>query len=147
MEVSQEQLIDVGLNVIGFLAAGGLLLLISSFFRRDRTTKPAAEVVSSGEPGTVLVDLPENDNPAPDLEFVSFTPLSEETDDRTTESVTQRPSTEVSRRDRSEVIRMAREMIKARRSTEEITDELPLSEAELAMLSRNNTGIDGEDNG
>jgi hypothetical protein len=147
MEVSQDQLIDVGLNVIGFLAAGGLLLLISSFFRKDRETIPAVEAVATTAPEPEPVDLSEEDTPAPDLEFMSFSPPNAEAAVDGSDSVKSAPSAEVSRRDRSEIIRVAREMIQARRTTEEIANKLPLSEAELAMLSRNNTGVDGEDNG
>ena len=53
----------------------------------------------------------------------------------------------IKRRNRSEIISMAKEMLQARRSTQEITDSLPVSEAELALLSQNNNGSHGEDNG
>lgn len=147
MEVSQEQLIDMGLNIIGFLAAGGLLVIVSSAFRGRG--KGRAAIVAQP---TVATDTPTESVPATntddsDMEYVSLVPTgSIEKVESPTEAMVGNGSG-IKRRNRSEIISMAKEMLQARRSTQEITDSLPVSEAELALLSQSNNGSHGEDNG
>jgi hypothetical protein len=132
MEVTIDQIIDVGLNVVGFLAAGGLMMLLfSPSRRRDRApaakTKPSvAEAPSAG---------PASPSTARAASFVSLTGSGETPpSSRPPRTASATPG----RRDRAEVIRIAREMIAAKRSNREISDRLPISEAELSMLQSGN---------
>ena len=131
--VSADMFLDAALNVVGFLAAGGLLLVITSMVRGRQARTSTDEI--RDEPSPV------NEAAAPLAEgrtSLSFVSLASERPDRTPEpeaTVPTETAAESIRRNRAEVINLARKMIAARESREAIADKLPLSEAELSMLS------------
>lgn len=147
MEVSQEQLIDLGLNIVGFLAAGGLLMIVSSVMRGRKQRKLA----TAESPGVAAREAAPTDTTSdkdnPDIEFVSLVPKDPVEKDGSPGGVQPAQAGPIARRNRSEIIKMAKEMLEARRSTEEITESLPVSEAELALLSHNRDASHGENNG
>ncbi len=149
MDVSQDQLIDLALNLIGFLAAGGLLMIVASMFGRRGNKQPVTDTAET--PHTEAPVIPaapaESEEDNSDLQFINLSQSSATPEKETPAPEEQGPAGGVTRRNRSEIIRLAREMIEARRSTEEIAHSLPVSEAELAMLSQNTPAFHGEDNG
>jgi hypothetical protein len=131
MDVLNDQLIDIGLNILGYLIAGALGMLVYSTFRRgDRA--PAAVPVEA-------TPTEKNSEPAPDkrsLEFVSFKPTpTAEIGEGTAPAEPSQPKVDRQRRaDRAEIVRLAREMIKAGTPETTIKRTLPISEGELALL-------------
>ncbi len=134
--ISPDRAIDVGLNVIGFLAAGALMMVVSSMFQRNRRTEMIDEVaVKPTEASTAApkeADKPKEQSRS-SISFVSFGDKPNRPE-RTATEKTQRANIAGGRRNRAEVIRLAKEMIDARKSGEEIRKRLPITEAELAML-------------
>ncbi len=134
--ISLDRAIDVGLNVIGFLAAGALMMVVSSMFRRNRRTETIDEVAAKPEEAlTVAPGESESpgEHPRSSISFVSFGDKPKRQEATVTER-TSRTNAPGGRRNRAEVIRLAKEMIDARKSGEEIRKRLPITEAELAML-------------
>lgn len=131
--LSAGTLVDVALNVVGFLAAGGFFLVISSMIRDRRKRKSTTAVTEQ--------PLPNANAPEPAVDgktSLSFVSLASERRGQTTETEKSAPvetAAESMRRNRAEVIEMARKMIAARESREAIAGKLPISEAELSMLS------------
>jgi uncharacterized protein (DUF58 family) len=137
MELSQDLMIDVALNAAGYIAAAGLALTVFSLFRRKNSATAAAvtspieaAVVAGDRPAPFVVKTPGS---GPKMEFLKLS------GDASTGADEPEPKTEVKpddgRRDRSEIIRVAREMLKAGATTDKITSILPISQAEVALLS------------
>jgi len=130
MELSTEMWIDVALNATGYLAAGALATVMYSLFRRHpaRSTHPAD--------GHQSVEQPESQQPdglssvADNMQYVEFGSTEGSPASR---SITSEPATR--RRNRGEVIRLARQMVEVGTPEEKIRDLLPISEAELSLLS------------
>jgi len=131
MDVLNDQLIDIGLNILGYLIAGALGMLVYSTFRRGDRAPAAAPVEAT--------PTKENAEPRPDrrsLEFVSFkqSPAAE-ISEVTLPAKRSQPGVDRQRRvDRAEIVRLAREMIKAGTPEATIRRTLPISEGELALL-------------
>jgi hypothetical protein len=134
MELSQDLIIEVALNAVGYIAAAGLVLTLLSLLRRTRSETEAS-------PGSIATAAPDGPVAATDrkpagasqLEFVKFSDNSSAGAEARKAENAEKP--DGSRRDRSEIIRVAREMLKAGATHEKITSILPISQAELALLS------------
>ena len=137
MELSNDLLIDLGLNIAGFLAAGGLLVIVYSLIRglperaRKYVGRPAAGKKTPPPPDTIVTEGRHR------LEFVK---LGEESpgvaDERA--SAQRRHSSRLSdsaRRDRLEVMSLARKLRDAGATNERIKAVLPISDGELALLN------------
>ena len=130
MELSTEMWIDVALNATGYLAAGALATVMYSLFRRRpaRSThpadgrQPAEQRESQRSDGLSSV--------ADNMEYVEFGGAGEGKAER---SILRDAATR--RRNRGEVIRLARQMVDAGTPEERIRDLLPITEAELSLLS------------
>ena len=130
MDLSQQFLIDMALNVGGYLLAGALGIVIYSMFRRRKPAVAAVDErtgvdVESAEP------TPVKENPTRKLEFIKLGtgPTSTPTAAR---QVTESRS---ERRDRADIIRVARTMLKAGATHDKIKRVIPVSDAELSLLS------------
>ncbi len=126
-----DLIIDLALNVIGFLAAGVLSVTIYSIFRRDSrsaTPKPAKAKVAATEtaaPGTADATPSAKRTARPGkVQFVGF-------GEGSADSAAGRDPL---RRNRTDVLRIAREMIRTGSTAAEIKAALPVSDAELAVL-------------
>ena len=126
MDVTNEMMIDLILNVAGFAAAGGLLQVVITILR-ERRRKVAAIGPANG--ATVPAEQPET-KPVSDrpVEFIDFGQNREASGSASSP----RPT---SRRNRAEVLKQARSMIKAGASGGDVKSALPISDAELAVLS------------
>ena len=133
MEVPYDQLIDIGLNVLGYVVAATLGMVIHSAFRRQR---PAA-AVPTPEPQQMPQPAVATAGPAEGTRRLNYVDL------RRTDAVepngdlagaVSRTAGTGTRRDRAEIIRLAREMIRARTPQETIKRTLPISDGELALL-------------
>ena len=123
MDLSNDMLIDLGLNIAGFLVAAGLMLVGRSIF--SRSSKPI-EATPDIAPVTPPIEKTNRTLSAREpMDVITFGNNNDVKNTGTTEQ----------RRNRAEVIRIAREMIASGTSTDKIRSTLPLSEAELAVLS------------
>lgn len=138
MDLSNEVLMDLLLNAAGYLAAGGLLLVLYSLFRGRRKAPmdpPGSDSrrvdQGPGETGSVAGERRR-------IEFIKFGKQPCQADavgagEVHLKGAPAMPAT--SRRDRLDVMGLARKMIQAGASAEKIRAVLPISEAELALLS------------
>lgn len=136
MEVTQDQIIGVMLNVLGYLTAGALWTVIYSFFRGRRgAERPAVRTV----PATDEEPAPAaqvSARPKSRIEFVNFKGADtgrSRTDRTVAPAEGTRP--EANRRNRSEIIRLAREMLLDNTPDEKIKQTLPITDGELAMIN------------
>jgi hypothetical protein len=132
MELSREIIIDVLLNVAGYLTAGALCLVLYSLVTgRNRSvaqTAPA-KLTQPVEPEL------RNGRTTRKAEFVSFASTATVRDTDLEERDRLRSEVTRYQRNRAEVIRIAREMLKSGTSQDNIRNLLPISEGELALLS------------
>lgn len=141
MEVTQilnQHGIDIALNAAGYLIAAALGMVIFSLFSRRREPVVAA---------TAETPLPEtkattakSTEPARPVEAPRFVSLKRSEEGRVAGNSpkTESAPTTSSRRDRVEIIRLAREMVKAGAPHENIKRTLPISDGELALLAQAN---------
>lgn len=131
MEISQTVLIDVALNMVGYLTAAALSVLIFNSFRGRRPAKHVEvpqENVSRED--TIAMATAQEIAISPSARGVEFVNLL---DNRNQSPKTN--DTEPQRRDLRKVFRLAREMVINGSSIEEIKKVLPISDAELALVS------------
>ncbi|MBD3257175.1 hypothetical protein GF377_01985 [candidate division GN15 bacterium] len=130
MDVPHEQLIDIGLNVLGYLVAATLGMVVYSFFGRRRpvTDREAAAVQ------VAAAAAPEASEGNRKMNFVDFRRSDSSEPNGDLAGAVSRTSSHGARRDRAEIIRLAREMIAARTPQETIKRTLPISDGELALL-------------
>ncbi|MHA1795922.1 MAG: hypothetical protein ACTSUK_07410 [Promethearchaeota archaeon] len=134
MELSQEILIETGLNVLGYLIVSMLSIMIYSMFKgKDKSVTLSKNQSTIDENRICDKKILKNENTPDMTNFISFG------SSKTTEDVVSEPVKANSiRRDRPQIIRIARDMIKAGASEENIMRVLPISEAELSILSMTN---------
>lgn len=135
--LSLDLLINLGIEAAGFLAGGGLLIVLfprlglvtlgQAKRRLAVATTPPSSVTPNPEPVASPVAVATTK-----MEFVPLAASRPAT-------VGTVPSAETSqyRRNRREVIDMARQMLAAGSSREQIQRAVPLSEGELALLAGN----------
>lgn len=136
MDISTLMSTDMILNIIGYLAAGALAVVVQSAFRR-RPSVASAEV--DADIATEIAPLkksksPRSENERKSVKFVSFGENAEVRRETQEPPSPQTPSVN-SRRNRADIIRIARTMLNAGASNENIRSVLPISEAELSLLS------------
>lgn len=129
MEISQEFLIDLALNIGGYLLAGALSVILYSLVMRRK----AAVVPATSEPVEPEKVEVEPTQPPREKRRVEFIHLGEKTPPRSAPATEDTPPT-TGRRDRTEIIRIARSMLKAGASNDRIKSVLPISESELALI-------------
>ena len=130
MDVLNDRIIDVGLNVIGFIAAGLFWMVVYTTITKNRK----ARTVAGNDAHASLPDPAAADKQKP--EFIDFNSMPvRHYSVNTVPSSANRAGT---RRNRLEIIRIAREMIKNGASDEKIRNALPISTGELALLSGSN---------
>lgn len=142
MELSQDFIIDMLINGGGYLAAALIGIVVYSLFfgKKEKKVKPAK--VHQPDP----VDTTEREktsNPEQmiqrKMEFIKFGEQHFDKDktEKPAQPVNNRVN-ELRRPDRKEVISLARKMLDSGATHENIKKILPVSEAELALLSLNN---------
>ncbi len=131
MLLTNQMLIDLALNVAGYVAAGALSLVVYSMFRRAPQPSAPREMQPAypAQAGQPVVAMPAGANLTPDargMHFVGFgdAPRGE----NGAQSLT-------TRRNRTEVLRVARGMLRSGATDAQIKAALPVSDAELAVLT------------
>ena len=137
MELSQDLIIDVALNAAGYIAATALALTVFSLFRKKNgastTTATSPQKTDGAVPDWSAPISVKTTRSGAKMEFLNLSDNSSEGAGELKPKVEDRPDGD--RRDRSEIIRVAREMLKAGATSEKITSILPISQTEVAMLS------------
>jgi len=136
MDVWNKQVVDIGLAVIGYLAAAGLGMLLYSALagRRKRVKAETATRRAHSEGGT-----PRPAELEPQVQFVDLRPRPDSAPRRAEQtSPDGTVSSRDGRRDRAEIIRLARQMLKTGTPSEMIRRTLPVTEMELTFLQNAN---------
>lgn len=139
MDVSQELLIDVGLNLVGYLAAGFLLILLYSLFAKSGKAGSVSQLTETDRSCLTPPDMRRNQTAEPktdpSLEFIEFG-NSEGVDGNEPAKPAVRPPqvTEKYRRNRLKTISTARQMLNAGTPENKVKSLLPISDAELSLL-------------
>lgn len=133
MDVLNDRIIDVGLNVIGFIAAGLFWMVVYAAITRSRKARAVAgNVAQASLPDPAAAEKQK-------AEFINLDSMPVRSDSvNTVPSPSGSANRAGTRRDRLEIIRIAREMIKNGASDEKIRNALPISKGELALLSGSN---------
>ncbi len=130
MELTSDVMFNLALNAIGYLAAGAFGVVVASIIKMRRQAAPSrAEDGESTRPAMA--------GAASDRGRVQFIDLGGRAGERT-EAAAVDASTDAhpkARRDRAEVLRMARQMLKAGAGPERVMQVLPVSETELGLLT------------
>ncbi len=138
--VTTDFAIDMTINAVCYLIAGVIGVVIYRLFRQgDKTASVAPATVHAAER-----NASQTASPAPSyssanrVQFIRFGEGGRQTrSEPTAEPVLS--DSQVNRRNRSEIIRVARGMLKAGATHDNIKKVLPISEAELSLLSMNNS--------
>jgi hypothetical protein len=127
MEISSGFIMDLVLETIGYLAVGAFSIVVYSMFNRRRiTTDTEAE-------GRELIETATA--PERRIQFVKFGQKAGRLAGMRDSSRREPDSLGANRRSRAEIIRIAREMMKAGATSDKIKKVLPVSEAELALMN------------
>lgn len=124
MELSNDQIISISLNIVGFLAAGGLMMLIASAFRTKRTAQSA--VIDTKSTAHDKMTSKNTAQSSTTQKTPTFVPLAGNNESQ--------PVDNDRRRNRARILELAQQMITDGQSDERIVDLLPISQAELAVL-------------
>ncbi|SYZ74254.1 hypothetical protein TRIP_C60524 [Candidatus Zixiibacteriota bacterium] len=134
MGFSSDQLIQIGLNFAGFLTAGLLTAVVYSLWTERRTSR-------IGDSGTALAGAsnipvaPSNKDTDTNIEFISLRENSSRP--RRGRRAADAAPVDNRTRDRQEIIRLAKEMLSARKSNSEIRKVLKVTDGELSFLKQN----------
>ncbi len=138
MEVSQEQLLSIALNVLGYIAAGLFWMMLYSFFKdRKKLNMVASSTGKNAGNGERLIPKAPAYKGNTAVEFINLSASSQPDMHNPSAVLSDSDTREQVRRNRAEVIRLAREMLKANHTNENIKHTLPITEGELAMLKDN----------
>jgi hypothetical protein len=131
MDVLNEQVIDIGLKMIGYLVAAGLGMLLHSVIAQRR--RSASALIEARE--TMAGPHQSASTPGLDVQFVDLRRRQGDALPSRTHPLGNRPTLKTDgRRDRLEIIRLARQMLQAGTPAELVRRMLPISDAELAFL-------------
>lgn len=130
MDVTPNQWIDLALNAAGYLVAGAIWLVMYSMITSRRAKRRQAPVPAAPSPVTP------QPKPAPRAGSTVYVPLAGGGATARTErpGSTAQPVTD-GRRNRTEVLRLAREMLRQGAPRNQVQSRLPISEGELALLN------------
>lgn len=134
MDLSQEFLIDLAINAGGYLAVALLSMVMYSLFNRKKSA-PTDAVISTASVATPAPAQRETGK----VEFVRFGEQVAAAPRPATHATAAATDADNGRRNRSEVMDIARKMLSAGAPPERIKRVLPISEVELALLNMNNS--------
>ncbi|UCC43407.1 MAG: hypothetical protein JSU65_09700 [Candidatus Zixiibacteriota bacterium] len=139
MDVFSERFVDTGLNVLGYVAAGFLWALIFTAFRRKKKTQQHKSLAVKPDVASGKSDAKQPRSiKATGGEYLHFDTSSGDAGSPATPQESEYDGGSASgRRDRAETVRLARKMLSTGVPAERIRRTLPITEGELAFLSRN----------
>lgn len=132
MDLSHEFLIDLAINAGGYFAAAVLGMVMYSLFGRKKSvgTEPVASAVSVAAMESVRRETGK-------IEFVRFGERAAAEPRPAMRTAATAGDTDNGRRNRVDVMDIARKMLNAGASPERIRRVLPVSETELSLLMMN----------
>ncbi len=136
MGASPDYLIEVGLNIAGFLAAGLLTAIIYSLIS-DRKKQFKPPILLGASPSSVIAlqqSRPNSASIASDIEFIDLS-RTEKKMGMTATSL--KPRGEYKVRDRREILQQAKKMITQKRDGTVARLSLPVTEGELVFIKQN----------
>jgi hypothetical protein len=136
MDVRPDQLIDMSLTAAGLLAAGGFCVVVYSMFGRRRTVSastPEAELPGMPVPQTYPSASQSRRNT---IEYVSLSTPPRSVAEAAISDADQADLRR--RRNRTDIIRQARQMIERGAATTDITQSLRMTDGEVALLRQDN---------
>ena len=134
MEFSQNALIEIGLSVAGYLAAGALWMVLYSLFTRrssDNEVQLASEYPARTDVAESIASAVREKRSLQYVDLRGSAPLKSESVAESKDN----QRLDQYRRNRGEVIRLAREMLKDGRSQQQVRELLPITDGELALLA------------
>ncbi len=133
---STEQMIDIGLNFAGFMAAGILTALIYSLFtgKQKRNISLAGPGLSLSDTGASMSMEKPISVRSRDFEFVDF---KNERRRPKADNKVPAPKGDSRTRNRQEILRQAMEMLAQKKGSAEIRESLPITDGELAFIKQN----------
>lgn len=139
MDVSQELLIDIGLNLVGYLAAGFLLILLYSLFTKSGKAKVVSQMTETDPACPTPSDVRRNQTAElktdSSVEFIEFgNSEGVNGNEPAQQAARPRQATENYRRKRLKIISTARQMLNAGTPENKVKSLLPISDAELSLL-------------
>lgn len=135
MDFSQQFLIDMAVNMGGYLLAGLVSVVIYSLLHRQRHSAAAAETTPNEVPGREAASKPSAEKETRRIEFIKLDERPNTDSAGTAQEAEPNAASVGDRRNRAEIIRIARTMLKAGASEEKIKRLIPVSDAELSLLS------------
>ncbi|MFQ5498870.1 MAG: hypothetical protein ACE5FH_04290 [Candidatus Zixiibacteriota bacterium] len=128
MDFSEAIIIDTAVNAAGFIAAGALSVLIFSLFgpRSHSAKTRGTDVQTSGSDSGG-----DHDGRSESMEYVTLSTEGGSAGNNGSSLNSDR------RRNRADIIRLARQMMQAGQTPAQVKDLLPVSDGELALLTRN----------
>jgi hypothetical protein len=135
MDVRPDQLIDMSLTAAGLLAAGGFCVVVYSMFGRRTASASTAEARLPGMPA------PQTNPSTPQSrrETIEFVSLSTPPRSVAEAAISDADQAELRRRrNRTDIIRQARQMIERGAATTDITQSLRMTDGEVALLRQDN---------
>lgn len=131
--ISQDVLIDIGLNAAGFLIGGMILMLIGSFRKSRRVTVGVSSGTTAMLQPSVESTSQERPHRGPKADFngeyINFNNFDWH-GERGSSAPTRQSSSSV--RNREEVIKMAKQMLADKRDENDVKANLPVTDGELA---------------
>jgi hypothetical protein len=136
MDVRPDQLIDMSLTAAGLLAAGGFCVVVYSMFSRRRVVSAQAPDLES--PVNAALS-PYASAPQSRSETIEFVSLATPPRSVAAAAISDADQADLRRRrNRSDIIRQARQMIERGAATTDITRSLRMTDGEVALLRQDN---------
>ena len=130
MELSIDMLANVALDVLGYLAAGGLAVVLYQLLQKNRKRVVPAPVENTEVVKKSQYGFSDMTARGKSLQFVDF-----QENKQNNGSDHEKCRSGNLRRNRDDVIRLARQMIASGTPDTRIRELLPITEAELALLN------------
>jgi len=134
MEISNEMLIDVALNVVGFVLAGLLTAVIYSMF--GRKDKSATSFDQYGADGGNIAMAPSRGRAGGKIEFIDFQSKGNSSAKPALSNVNSAGESSQFQRNRLEVIKQASEMLNGGKMTQDIRRNLAMTDSDLQILNQ-----------
>ena len=129
MEISNDLLIDVALNAVGFVLAGFLMTVIYSMIgRKDKVARNSqVSTVANSNPASAQA----NGRAGAKIEFIDFHSKGNSAAKSVVTNESQAGRSSQFQRNRMEVIKQATEMLKNGQMTQDIRRYVPVTDSEM----------------
>ncbi len=141
IDLISEQSIDIGLNLIGYLAAGMFWMLIHTAWTNRNKKEAAVNTTAANLNITnqpLNIQKPEPRKPAQNVQFLNLASPVEPVSQSQREKIPTVIEPSSNRRDRQDIVRIARQMIKNGVNDNQVKATLPISDGELALIKQSN---------